>query len=154
MNARAGFETVPTACSAGLADAMLARTAARWLAACAACAGSVALLCAAGAFVLLVSRGSWLAALVLVLLPLERVLWLRLRFDAGLFQDLAEAGPAMAMPALDTALHTLGLRAADATPRPLADRVRGAQRLVQQHAVMVLAQLALLGTALLLGAVS
>ena len=154
MNARSGFETMPAPVGTELLDAMLARTTARRLSACAACAGSVALLCVAGAFALVLMRGSWPAALVLVLLPLERVLWLRLRFDAGLFQDLAETDRAVTMSALDTALHTLGLRAADATPRPLADRVRGARRLVRHHAVTVLAQLALLGTALLLGAVS
>ena len=153
----------------------LARTTAQLLHACAAAAGGAGLLCAAGAMLGLLmpapGTAALLCALVLALLPLERLLGLRVRFDAGLFTDLAHAldrnddalaaGAARcaAMPAgaaipacaaLDAALHALNLRDPAAAPRPLIDRAQGARRLALQHALAALAQFALLMSALAL----
>ena len=82
--------------------------------------------------------------LVLLLLPLERLLALRLRFDAGLFADLAHARatPLAALDALDAALLALRLRAPAATRRPVVNRVLGARRLLLWHAATVAAQYA------------
>ena len=161
-----------------VAQPVLARTTARLLHACAGAAGSTGLLCAAGALAALLLRAPGAApaavmlALVLALLPLERLLWLRVRFDAGLFTDLAGAlshrpgrvDPALdAGTALDAALGALRLRrpatasgAAGAgtpairQPRSLIDRALGARRLAQWHALVALAQFALLVSALAL----
>lgn len=83
--------------------------------------------------------GTVAAWAVLALLPAERLLALRVGFDAGLFADLARAphGTQQALGALDGALHTLRLRGPAATVRPLADRVRGAQRLLLMQAGVV-----------------
>jgi hypothetical protein len=106
---------------------VLAHTTARLLDACAGAAGSIGLLCAAAAVVALLVRvpgllaapGPVMLACVLALLPLERLMWLRVRFDAGLFTDLAAemsraAGRTdsalLACAALDAALHALRLR--------------------------------------------
>ena len=140
-------------------DRTLAATTARWLRAGARCAGTLGLGCAglAAAALLLLplplpARAAALA--VLALLPAERVLALRLHFDAGLFADLARSGPApqQALGSLDLALQALRLRTPSTSPtlRPLPDRVRGAQRLLAWHAAGVglqaLAVLALLLT--------
>lgn len=225
---------------------VLARTTAQLLGACAGAAGSMGLLCAAGALMALLARvpetvALLPCALVLLLLPLERLLWLRVRFDAGLFADLAAnlaadlaceprhaspaephaanaasesngangtngsngtkgtngtnaanaanaatvaseavathagnaaatvkathaahavhaahaAGKAAAAPpaltALDAALHALRLRGPAAAPRPLIDRALGARRLALRHALVALAQFALLVSALAAG---
>jgi hypothetical protein len=148
--------------------AVLARSTARLLDACATAAGSTGLLCAAAAAVALVMRAPLSVAtplaqvlalalvLVLALLPLERLLWLRLRFDAGLFADLAleldrADAAASAGATLDAALHALRLRGPAGEPRPLADRALGARRLAQRHALVALVQCALLVSALALG---
>lgn len=136
----------------------LAGGCAHWLRSGAKACGALALLAAAAALVLLLQQppaaAAWAAAAVLMLLLPERVLSLRLHFDAGLFADLA-AAPTPASPvtlvALDQALAGLGLRKlpADASaPRPLAERVQGAGRLVRWHAVVVGLQWLLLGLAL------
>ena len=127
-------------------DRTLAATTARWLQAGARCAGTLGLGCAglAAAALLLLplplpARAAALAALAL--LPAERVLALRLHFDAGLFADLARARPApqQALGSLDLALQALRLRGPSALPtlRPLPDRVRGAQRLLAWCAAVV-----------------
>lgn len=140
-------------------EPMLARTTARLLQAFAAAAGSTGLLCAAGAVLGLLMPSSATAALpcalVLALLPLERLLCLRVRFDAGLFTDLARALRRIddALPAgaaIDAALHALKLRGPAAAPRPLIDRAQGARRLAIRHALVALAQFALLMSALAL----
>ena len=139
--------------------AVLARSTARLLDACAAAAGSTALLCAGAAALALAMREAPPAALsfalplVLALLPLERLLWLRLRFDAGLFADLAleldrADAAASAGATLDAALHALRLRPPAHAPRPLADRALGARRLAVRHVLVALAQVGLLAAAL------
>ncbi len=137
----------------------LARTTARLRQACAGAAGSIGLLCAAGAMLALLMGLPPLAAvacaLVLALLPIERLLWLRVRFDAGLFTDLARAldhaGEAPSAGAtLDAALHALQLRGPAGAPRPLIDRAQGARRLAHRHALVALVQFALLLSALAL----
>ncbi len=82
------------------------------------------------------------AALALALTPIERYYALRLRFDRGLFADLA-GGRLPNLAALDAALTGLGLRRAAASARPLADRIRGTLRLWRAHAVVVAAQVLL-----------
>lgn len=79
---------------------------------------------------------------------LERYLAFRLRFDAGLFSDLA--GNAIGSPgALDSALQRLSLRAAPRQPRGLEDRVMGARQLMQRHGMAVACQAAFFILALL-----
>lgn len=85
---------------------------------------------------------SWL---VLALLPIERVLALRLSFDAGLFEDLGSGR--LTLAGLDSALATLGLRRGPAESRPLAERIAGACALAWQHVAVVAAQVAILGLA-------
>jgi hypothetical protein len=82
------------------------------------------------------------AALALVLTPIERIYALRLRFDRGLFADLAD-GRLPSLAALDDALAALGLRRTMSSSRPLGDRIRGTQRLWRTHAVVVAAQVLL-----------
>ncbi|MFO1329488.1 MAG: hypothetical protein U1F56_19165 [Rubrivivax sp.] len=128
-------------------DPVLARTTARLLAAGAACGGALALLCAALAAWRLWQGGAPAApalAVWLLLLP-ERVLALRLHFDARLFADLADTRhPDTALPALDRALQALQLRAAPLATRPLAQRTLGARRLLLWHAAVVTLQFTLL----------
>lgn len=81
-----------------------------------------------------------------MLLPVERVLALRLHFDAGLFTDLAEGRTRLA--SLDAALAALGLRRPAGVPRALPLRVAGARRLAMQHLAVALLQAAALATAL------
>lgn len=83
------------------------------------------------------------AAVAATLVPLERMLALRLHFDSGLFNHLRSLAD------LDHALQTLRLRPATAAPRPLADRVRGARRLMAWHGLTAAAQFA----ALILGVI-
>lgn len=91
------------------------------------------------------------AAVAAVLVPLERTLALRLHFDARLFAGLSGGLPGglPSLAALDHALQALRLRAASAAPRPLADRVRGAMRLMAWHGFTAAAQFA----ALILGVI-
>lgn len=138
-----------------LADRSLCSTTAHLLTATARCAGAVGLLCALLAAVMLFQRtpNPLAAALALALLPLERVLAMRLHFDAGLFADLArgQVNPVLALDALDHALAALRLRAPAAVSRSLADRVDGARRLVFWHGATAAAQLASVLVALALG---
>ncbi|MEC5214739.1 hypothetical protein RCH06_003308 [Polaromonas sp. CG_9.5] len=92
---------------------------------------------------------SWLgfAAVVMLGLP-ERYLAFRLRFDAGLFNDLA-AQNTPSLAALDNALQRLDLRNAPDAPRTLQDRVLGARQLLQRHGIVVVCQSVLFLLALL-----
>lgn len=129
-------------------DHSLAGATARLLSASASAAGALGLACAAlaAAALLLRAPGAPAAVLLAVLAaaPVERLLALRLQFDAGLFADLARArGPQpVALVALDRALQVLRLRTASPTVRPLADRARGAQRLIVWHGTCALLQFA------------
>jgi hypothetical protein len=112
-------------------------TMARWLGASSAL-GAMALGCAAVLIfgcMLQTWRGDAVAVvlLVLVLSPVERYLALRLRFDAGLFADLAD-GRIADLAALDAGLVTLGVRNAPQRPRTLDDRLAGSRRLWRFHA--------------------
>jgi hypothetical protein len=137
-------------------DRTLAAAIARLLQAGARTTGALGLACAgvAAAALLLAPlpvparAAAWVG---LALLPLERVLALRLDFDAGLFAELARGGrpTAQSLGALDQALQTLRLRGPAATLRPLADRVRGAQRLLAWHTLGVALQAAAALTLLL-----
>jgi len=128
-------------------DRTLAATTARLLQAGARTAGALGLACAGLAAVALLlaplstpaRAAAWAG---LALLPLERVLALRLGFDAGLFAELARGGrpTAQGLGALDRALQALRLRAPALTQRPLTDRVRGAQRLLGWYALGVALQ--------------
>lgn len=82
------------------------------------------------------------AAVVLLTLPAERLLALRLAFDRGLFHQLASAG--CSLTSLDAALAELGLRRAAADPRALLPRVAGVRRLTLQHAALLGLQVAAL----------
>lgn len=131
------------------APCALSATTARLLQAGARSLGALGLGCAAlaaAALLLTPAAGAMQAAAlcVLALLPLERLLALRLLFDAGLFTDLARQGLPGPSPlqALDQALHTLGLRAPATAVRPLDARVRGARRLLAWHAGCVVLQAA------------
>lgn len=134
----------------------LAAGCARLLHAAAATSGATGLVCAALAAAVLAlpappsSPASGLLLAVLALLPIERVLAFRLRFDAGLFADLAAdpGPPAAALERLDQLLQTLRLRRASATPRPLAERVHAAQRLAAWHAACATLQFGALLAAL------
>ena len=138
-------------------DRALAAAGARLLAASATTAGALGLGCAALAALALLLHAPAAPALllaVLALAPVERVLALRLRFDAGLLADLARA-PALQtgdLATLDQTLHVLRLRQAPPAIRPLADRVRGAQRLLAWHAGCATLQFAGLLTAAALAA--
>lgn len=92
---------------------------------------------------------SWVgfAAVVMLGLP-ERYLAFRLRFDAGLFNDLA-AQNTPSLAALDNALQRLGLRNAPDAPRTLQDRVLGTRQLLQRHGIVVVCQSVLFLLALL-----
>ena len=125
---------------------------ARWLSASASAVGSVGLLAAGSAVLLLVMRQPLpeLASAALLLLLVERVYVLRLKFDAGLFADLAHGE--CNLPALDQALQVLRLRSPGAVPRPLSDRIKGARRLALRHGLVATLQFAAVATqALLLG---
>jgi hypothetical protein len=66
----------------------------------------------------------------------------RVGFDAALFRQLAtEPGPT-GLEALDASLAELGLRPAAAGSRPLAERIRGARRLLRRQALCLALQLA------------
>ncbi|MCC7247866.1 MAG: hypothetical protein IT473_04505 [Lysobacter sp.] len=149
MNADRSSTDAPQTATAALAhdDRALCATQARWLDACATFGGIG--LFAAGLAALCLVTGAGNDALrafafaAVALLPFERFLALRLRFDRGLFADLA-AGRIADLPALDRVLAASGLRrATDGPARTLADRVRGTRRLWRAHAAVAAAQLLL-----------
>jgi hypothetical protein len=129
-------------------------TMSRWLAT-ASVLGALALCCA-----LVIALGymahAWrdeamgFALLVLVLTPLERYFALRLRFDAGLFADLA-SGQICDLAALDAGLATLGVRKAPQSPRTLDDRLRGSRRLWRFHAAVAIVMAACTAIAVVFG---
>jgi hypothetical protein len=125
---------------ASLEDRTLCTTTAHLLAAAAASAGALGLGAAAGAAGLLLWKGLGPAAWALALVPVERALALRLRFDAGLFAALAQHAGTPTLAALDRALTALGLRAEQPATRALPERVRGALRLIVWHGVAVVVQ--------------
>ncbi|MEO7241419.1 MAG: hypothetical protein ABIW85_00795 [Variovorax sp.] len=88
---------------------------------------------------------------VVALGVVERGFWLRLGFDAGLFGDMA-SGAIESPSTLDRTLHRLGLRAMPHVPRDLDDRVAGTRRLVRWHALLVVAQCAMMMLALTMAA--
>ncbi len=115
-------------------------TMSRWLAA-ASVTGALALCCAV-VIALGYMAQAWrdeamgFALLVLVLTPLERYFALRLRFDAGLFADLA-SGRIADVTVLDAGLATLGIRKAPQSSRTLDERLKGSRRLWRFHATVV-----------------
>lgn len=76
------------------------------------------------------------ALLALALTAFERYLALRLRFDAGLFADLASAR-IDDLTALDAGLAALGIGKSPQSQRTLDDRLEGARRLWRRHALIV-----------------
>jgi hypothetical protein len=121
------------------ADRARCATMSRWLDA-SSVLGTLALGCVAVAAIGSLV-GAWrgeivgFALLVLALTPLERYLALRLRFDAGLFAELAD-GRIADLAALDAGLVMLGVRKSAHAPRTLDDRLRGARRLWRFHAIV------------------
>lgn len=89
----------------------------------------------------------WAAWAALALALPERVLALRLRFDRGLFAELAD-GRIASLQALDDALSHWR-STSPGTPRPLAARIAGTLRLWRRHAAVVGAQALLCLLALL-----
>lgn len=79
---------------------------------------------------------------------LERYFWLRLRFDVGLFEALAQGG-IESLSRLDGALQRLGARAAPEAPRNLDERIAGTRQLMQRHGIVVACQGAMFLLALL-----
>ncbi len=75
-------------------------------------------------------------------------LWFALRvgFDARAFQRLArgDAPEGLTVTAFDAAMSGLGLMPADKERRPIAERVRGAMRLLGRQVAFLLLQAALL----------
>lgn len=76
------------------------------------------------------------ALIALALTPVERYLALRIRFDAGLFADLA-SGRIDDLAALDTGLAALGIVKDPQSSRTLDDRLHGSRRLWRRHALTV-----------------
>lgn len=122
-------------------------TMSRWLGA-SSVLGALALCCAfiiALGYLAHAWRGSMMGFTlpVLVSTPFERYLALRLRFDAGLFADLA-AGRIADLAGLDIGLTTLGIRK---PPRTLDERLTGSRRLWRLHAAAVVLIAACTGVA-------
>ena len=76
------------------------------------------------------------ALFALALTPVERYLALRLRFDAGLFADLA-SGRIEDLDALDASLAGIGVGKGRQSLRTLDDRLHGSRRLWRRHALTV-----------------
>lgn len=127
-----------------LDERTLCATTGHLLSATARCAGGLGAACALLAALLLALQGTTglVALLALALVPVERVLALRLHFDAGLFRDLARDphGGRPVLASLDQALQRLRLRKPSALPRPLGDRIEGSRRLVAWHVAVAAAQ--------------
>lgn len=113
---------------------------ARWLEA-SSTLGALALCCAVVAALGTLAQ-AWrdaalgFAVVALALTPFERYLALRLRFDAGLFADLA-SGRIDDLAALDAGLAGLGVGKDKPSPRTLDDRLEGARRLWRRCALIV-----------------
>lgn len=132
------------------ARALCAATA-RWLRAVQALEWLALAACAAALWRLLAAPApgwtAWAAWAVLVLALPERLFALRLRFDRGLFVDLAE-GRIASLQALDAALSRWR-PAAPGAARPLDARIAGTLHLWRRHAAAVGAQALLCLLALL-----
>lgn len=88
---------------------------------------------------LLLSKGNGAAMVVALLLGVAaKVYFVRIVFDARLFEDVAEGR--VSTPDLDRALSSVG--GAEGTPgeRPWSDRCRGARRLIVVGAVITIVQ--------------
>jgi hypothetical protein len=68
----------------------------------------------------------------------------RVGFDAALFRQLAADPTPTGLETLDASLAELGLRPATAGSRPLAERIRGARKLLRRQALCLALQLATL----------
>ena len=115
-------------------------TMARWLEA-ASTLGALALCCALVAALGTLAHAWRDAALgfalfALALTPFERYLALRVRFDAGLFADLA-SGRIADLGALDAGLAGIGVGKGPQSLRTLDDRLHGSRRLWRRHALIV-----------------
>ncbi len=113
---------------------------ARWLEA-SSTLGALALCCAVVAALGTLAHAWRDAALGFALLalastPVERYLALRIRFDAGLFADLASAR-IDSLAALDAGLAALGVGKHPQHTRTLDDRLQGSRRLWRSHALIV-----------------
>ena len=75
---------------------------------------------------------------LLALLPAERLLCLRLQFDANLFSALGRGQSDLTD--IDQALLEIGLRKAQVTTRSLDSRIAGTRRLVRWYAWVLSAQ--------------
>lgn len=122
------------------ADCTRCAAMARWLEA-SSTLGALALCCAVVAALGTLAHAWRDAALGFALLalastPVERYFALRIRFDAGLFADLASARIDN-LAALDAALTALGVRKDPLSPRTLDDRLEGGRRLWRSHALVV-----------------
>lgn len=85
-----------------------------------------------------------------VLMPPERVLCLRLQFDARLFDALGQGQ--ISLTDIDQGLARIGLRPAQTTTRSLSSRIAGSQKLIRLYAWVLSGQLVLaVGTCLLSG---
>jgi hypothetical protein len=115
---------------------------------------------AAMGFVIVHNQGLHAAALAtfalhgIVLWPLERVLCLRLAFDAKLFASIG-AGQYSSLADLDGALEKVGLRKENTAsvlqpPRDLADRIAGTRVLVRAYVWTLVAQFILVIVAVVL----
>lgn len=134
--------TMPASASSGLDAEDRARCAAmaRWLDA-SSTLGALALCCAVVAALGTLAH-AWndtalgFALFALASTPVERYLALRIRFDAGLFADLA-SGQVGDLAALDAGLAGLGVRNNLQSPRTLDDRLHGTRRLWRRHVLIV-----------------
>lgn len=134
--------TIPAPATSALDAEDRARCAAmsRWLEA-SSTLGALALCCAVVAALGTLAH-AWrdaamgFALLALVLTPVERYLALRIRFDAGLFADLASAR-IDDLVALDAGLTALGIGKDPQSLRTLDDRLQGSRRLWRSHALVV-----------------
>ena len=92
---------------------------------------------------------SILACVIAALIGLpERYFAFRLRFDAGLFNDLA-LGTITSLTALDEALNEASLRRRAGPIRSLEKRLSGARQLINRHGALVVCQSLALTAALL-----
>lgn len=134
--------TTPVLATSGLDAEDRARCAAmaRWLDA-ASTLGALALGCSVVAALGTLAH-AWrdaalgFALIALALTPVERYLALRIRFDAGLFADLA-SGRIADLAALDAGLAVFGIGKRQQATRALDDRLRGSRRLWRRHAAIV-----------------